>query len=154
MNRAIVFALLALAGCAQGEPIEGVDLIAPIAGESGGETDLELAADVWGLPMPAGWVEIDAPESDVTVVCEFTSGHAEGCTVGAARQVWVAVELSPELRQVVLLHELGHVLSGRSDHVTEGCGRTHATSSHLMCAHAALTLPTSEDYDYLAEGQQ
>lgn len=150
MTRAIAIALLVLAGCAQGEPVDGVDLLSTVAGS----TDLEQAANVWGLPLPAGWVEVDAPESEVTEMCSAVTKTAEGCTVGAAKQVWVATGLSEELRSVVILHELGHVLSGRGDHVTEGCGKTHATSAHLMCAHAALTLPTAEDYDYLGEGQQ
>lgn len=153
MTRAIALALLVLSGCAYGQTIDGIDFLPTVEGENVGASDLARAAEAWGLALPEGWAEVDASYSDVNERC--SSDHpVDACTITGAQQVWISDELSHELRQVVLLHELGHVLSGRSDHVTEGCGKSHATSSHLMCAHAALTLPTAEDYDYLGEGQQ
>lgn len=154
MTRAIALSLLVLAGCAQGAPIDGIELIDPAAEGRVGATDLETAAEAWGLDLPPGWTLVDASHDEVTAACSAVNLKSDGCTVGASRQVWVALELGSELRQAVLMHEAGHVLSGRADHVTEGCGNTHATSSHLMCMHAGLTVPTAADYDYLGEGQQ
>lgn len=164
-------ALLALAlGCAGGAGDAPID--ADISGVIAPPVAVWLPADHpaaaaqarWGLPIPCAGLRVVAlPVAELQPVCNSADELAardagtftEGCVRPNACELDVAAELGAERRELVLTHELGHLLNQRSvdRHVQQGCP-VDAPGEHLMCAHGPSSgspWPTPADFDLVLQ---
>lgn len=74
--------------------------------------------------------------------------HIEGCAKVSACEIYISDDLSPERYQVVLLHELGHLLKGDGGHLD--CGGDQP-GDDIMCPAGASdgTEPTARDREFV-----
>jgi hypothetical protein len=160
------FALLALLalGCAgAGDSVELDDqavAAAPVAEWLPAEHPAAAAQARWGMPIPcSGFQVLTLPLAELQPLCNSADElaaraanvYTEGCVRPHACELDVAAELSPARRELVLTHELGHLLDphGVDRHVQDGCPKGQP-GAHLMCAGGPASGspdPTLEDFD-------
>lgn len=167
MIRLALLALLAL-GCADAGDEVSID--ADVSGASSASAVAEwlpvdhpaaAAQARWGMPIPcAGLQVVQLPRSELQLACNSAAelaARAPGITTNACTQphaceIDLADDLPEARRQVVLTHELGHVLDphGVNHHVSDGCPPDGKPGAALMCAGGPASGepdPTPADFD-------
>jgi hypothetical protein len=161
----IRFALLALLalGCAGGggdAPIDGgIDgvIAPPVAVWLTAEHPAAAAQARWGLPIPCVGLQVrELARAELQQACDATAadGDVLGCIRPASCEIVLAAGLETTRRQVVLTHELGHLLRPRAGHVHAGCPADGA-GEHLMCEQGPSSGspdPTPADFDLVLGG--
>lgn len=116
----------------------------------------------WGLPLPSGFELVELAGAAFATECaELRGGRpCPDNTTGAAdiegNRIIVRTDAAPEMRSETILHEMGHILSGRPGHIrdAEGCPAGYA-GDHVMCAlgDGSAQWPTEADLDFVLSAQ-
>ncbi len=157
MSRAWLAALLAL-GCADADDAGAID--AAIVTHSGA-VEVWLSADHpaaaaqarWGLPIRCpGFELVVLPIEALQTMCppgDDPELQTAGCVPPGRCEIAIADGLDAAARELVITHELGHLLSGDRGHPSDGCP-VDAPGEHLMCAlgpASGSAEPTLADFD-------
>lgn len=71
----------------------------------------------------------------------------DGCQLDG--RLLIAADITPERTLETAVHEMGHLLSGRYGHVTDGCPEREL-GSHVMCAYGSDRVePTEADVAFV-----
>lgn len=106
---------------------------------------LEIANDVTVNQEPSAVPVAGVTRERLVVVCELESAHdADGCTTheshargGGCEGIWVANDLAPKRRAVVLRHELIHCAVPSAEHLPDDVPAVfseHGTSDEITLA--------------------
>jgi hypothetical protein len=155
--------LLLAVGCA-GATEDRIDDVAPVLSQPVAEWLPEehpaaAAQARWGLAIPcAGLRVVEMPLEELQPACntaaQLAARSAETFTFGCVNrgrcEIAIAAGLSHHRREVVLTHELGHILDHASGwrHVDD-CP-ADAPGAHLMCSsgpESRSPWPTAADFD-------
>jgi hypothetical protein len=143
--------LLVLQGCAPAVPFDHLTISTEFPPHV--QTALVDAAERWFAVSPGLRVPVTIGDPANVRITPYGAAGDEECTNSSAYVVWSFLE-PPEVRfcdadpaniAFLSLHELGHALGGRNDHLPEG---------NVMFPHAwgGALQPTAMDLDYVEMG--
>ncbi len=163
MIRALL--LLLAVGCAGASDEEPIDNVAPVLAQPvaewlPAEHPAAAAQARWGLPVPcAGLRVVELPRVELQPLCNTAeqldsrsaATQTDGCVRPSRCEISITAGLPAERRELVLTHELGHLLDSRSvfRHVDGDCP-ADAPGAHLMCSRGPASRspwPTAADFD-------
>ena len=104
-----------------------------------------FGAEAWlnaGVSAPDDYTLALVPAEELAELCD---GECRGCSYSEARAILLDDSLSPEDLHIGIVHELGHLVSGKG-HLQ--CDR-HGRGPDTMCPQAASAKPTARDIGFV-----
>lgn len=131
------------------------------------DSPLYAAQAAWGKAAPSEPVFQVLPEPEVSAACNNNDAALPapegehtitiGCTMFLETPVRILVTegLNAPVTEATKLHELGHFLFGRPNHIQSAkCSMKNTQSAYVMCAAGApYSYPTPQDVDWALFGE-